>query len=81
VIVPATLTPSQWLAPIIGGFASAGFRRMRSVLVKVIRSDSGVSAIEYAMIGALIAIAIVTGATKVGVNISGFFTQVAQAFP
>ena len=54
---------------------------MRAVLVKVIRNDSGVSAIEYAMVAALIAIAIVTGATKIGTNISGFFNTVASAFP
>jgi pilus assembly protein Flp/PilA len=54
---------------------------MRTALVKAIRSDSGVTAIEYALIGGLIAIAIVTGATQVGVNISGFFTAVATAFP
>jgi pilus assembly protein Flp/PilA len=53
---------------------------MRAALIKAIRCDSGVSAIEYAMIGALIAIAIVTGATKVGTNISAFFTTVANAF-
>jgi pilus assembly protein Flp/PilA len=54
---------------------------MRSALVKTIRSDCGVTAIEYAMIGALISIAIVTGATQVGVNISDFFNTVATAFP
>jgi pilus assembly protein Flp/PilA len=54
---------------------------MRAALVKAIRCDSGVSAIEYALIGGLIAIAIVTGATKVGVNITGFFSSIAHAFP
>jgi pilus assembly protein Flp/PilA len=54
---------------------------MRTVLVKAIRCDSGVTAIEYAMIGALISIAIVTGATQVGANLSGFFNAVAHAFP
>lgn len=54
---------------------------MRAALVKAIRCDSGVSAIEYAMIGALISIAIVTAATKVGVNVSGLFNAIVHAFP
>jgi pilus assembly protein Flp/PilA len=62
-------------------FAIVGSRRMRTVLVNAIRCGSGVTAIEYALIGGLISIAIVTGATQVGVNISGFFTAVANAFP
>lgn len=58
----------------------SGFRRMRKALVKAIGCDSGVTAIEYAMIGGLIAIAIVTGATQIGSNISGFFNSIANAF-
>jgi pilus assembly protein Flp/PilA len=54
---------------------------MHAALVKAIRCDSGVSAIEYALIGGLIAIAIVTGATQIGANVSGFFTRIANAFP
>jgi pilus assembly protein Flp/PilA len=54
---------------------------MHTALVKAFRADSGVTAIEYALIGGLIAIAIVTGATQVGVNVSGFFSAVANAFP
>jgi len=80
-IVPATLTASQCLAGMIGGFAVVGCRRMRPALVKAICSDSGVSAIEYALIAGLIAIAIVTGATRVGGSISAFFNTVAAAFP
>ena len=58
-----------------------GVERMRAALIKAIRCDSGVSAIEYAMVGALISIAIVAGATQIGVNLSGFFNAVASAFP
>lgn len=53
---------------------------MRTALVKAIRCDSAVTAIEYALIGGLIAIAIVTGATQIGTNISGFFNTVANSF-
>lgn len=54
---------------------------MRGVLLKALGCGSGVTAIEYAMIGALISIAVVVGATQVGVNLSGFFNAVATAFP
>ncbi len=54
---------------------------MRTALVTAMGSDSGVTAIEYAMIGALISIAILAGATQIGVNITGFFSAVASAFP
>jgi pilus assembly protein Flp/PilA len=58
-----------------------GFRRMRAALVKAMGSDSGVTAIEYALIGGLISMAIVVGATHIGVSISGFFNSIATAFP
>lgn len=53
---------------------------MRAALIKALGSDSGVSAIEYAMIGALIAIAVVTGATQIGGQLTTFFTDVANSF-
>jgi pilus assembly protein Flp/PilA len=80
-IVPATLTPSQCLARIIGGLAAVDFRRMRAALAKAIGSDLGVTVIEYALIAGLISITIVVGATKIGTNISSFFNTVATAFP
>jgi pilus assembly protein Flp/PilA len=78
--VPGYLTPSQSLARIIGGFETVGLLRMRAALIKALGSDSGVSAIEYAMIGALIAIAVVTGATQIGGQLTTFFTDVANSF-
>jgi pilus assembly protein Flp/PilA len=54
---------------------------MHTALVKASRSDSGVTAIEYALIGGLISIAIVTGATEIGANVAAFFTAIAHAFP
>ncbi|HEX3882243.1 MAG TPA: Flp family type IVb pilin [Stellaceae bacterium] len=62
------------------GFEAVGLWRMRAALIKALRSDSGVSAIEYAMIGGLIAIAIVTGATQIGGSLTTFFTDIANSF-
>jgi pilus assembly protein Flp/PilA len=43
----------------------------------VVDSESGVTAIEYGLIAALIAIAIIGAVTLVGTNLSGLFSYVA----
>ncbi len=42
-----------------------------------VTSESGVTAIEYGLIAALIAVVIVTGVTAIGTNLGGVFTNVA----
>lgn len=42
-------------------------------------SEEGVSAIEYALIGALIAVAILAGVGAVGVEIAAMYTRVCNA--
>ena len=39
--------------------------------------ESGVTAIEYGLIAALIAVAVIGAVTTVGTNLSGTFTKVA----
>ena len=41
--------------------------------------EEGVTAIEYALIAALIAVAIVSAVTSVGTNLNGLFGKVATA--
>jgi pilus assembly protein Flp/PilA len=41
----------------------------------------GVTAIEYALLGSGIALAIVTGVSAVGTSLSATFTHIATAFP
>ena len=41
------------------------------------RDDEGVTAIEYGLIAALIAVAIITAVTTVGTNLTGTFNKVA----
>ena len=43
--------------------------------------DSGVTAIEYALIAALIAVVIITAVTTLGTQISTTFTNIASALP
>ncbi len=42
-----------------------------------VRSEDGVTAIEYGLIAALIAVAIITAVTLVGTNLSTLFTAIA----
>ena len=42
-----------------------------------LREEEGVTAIEYALIAALIAVVIIVGATAVGLNINALFSFVA----
>ena len=50
------------------------------LLSSFIHDESGATAIEYALIAALIAIVIVTAATSVGSKLSSTFTAVAGSF-
>jgi pilus assembly protein Flp/PilA len=50
---------------------------LRTVLSNLIRDESGVTAIEYALIAALIAVAAIAAFTLVGTNLSNTFSAVA----
>jgi pilus assembly protein Flp/PilA len=51
--------------------------RLRTVLFNLIRDESGVTAIEYALIAALIAVAAIAAFTLVGTNLSTTFSTIA----
>jgi len=44
-----------------------------------LRDERGVTAIEYGLIAALIALAIITGVTTLGSNLSDIFSDVAAS--
>lgn len=46
-------------------------------LVKFLKDEDGATAIEYALIASLIAVAIIAGATSLGTNINAKFNAVA----
>jgi pilus assembly protein Flp/PilA len=46
-------------------------------LSQLLRDESGVTAIEYGLIAALIAVTIIAAVTTVGTNLNGTFTKVA----
>ena len=52
---------------------------MRAFFTKLIQDEAGVTAIEYGLIAALIAVAAVTVMTTVGINLSGTFSKIAAS--
>jgi pilus assembly protein Flp/PilA len=47
-----------------------------TILSRFVKDESGATAIEYGLIAALIALAIVAGATSLGSQISALFTRI-----
>jgi pilus assembly protein Flp/PilA len=50
---------------------------MKSLFTRFAKDESGVTAIEYGLIAALIAVVIITAVTSVGTTLSGTFTNIA----
>jgi len=50
-------------------------------MLAFLRDEEGASAIEYALLVALIALAIVAGATTLGTRIGAMFTSAADQLP
>ncbi|TWG66021.1 Flp family type IVb pilin [Aminobacter sp. J44] len=50
---------------------------MSKIIARFIKDESGATAIEYGLIAALIALAIVAGATTLGENLSAQFNHIA----
>lgn len=54
-------------------------KRLISATSVFFKDEEGVTAIEYALIAALIALAIIVGVTTVGSNMSDLFSDVAAS--
>jgi pilus assembly protein Flp/PilA len=52
---------------------------MRTTLKRLIQDERGATAIEYALIAALIAVVIVTGVTAVGTKLSTTYNNIATS--
>jgi len=48
---------------------------------KLIKSEEGASAVEYGLIAALIAVAIIATVTTLGTKLSSIFARIAAALP
>ena len=53
-------------------------RRIWDIMLGKLRDQKGATAIEYGLLAALIAVAIIIGATAVGTNLGGLFTKVGS---
>jgi pilus assembly protein Flp/PilA len=56
-------------------------KRLHQLASSVCADESGVTAIEYALIGALIAVVIALAVVSVGSALNTLFTSVANCFP
>ena len=52
---------------------------MKTLVSRFVTDESGVTAIEYGLIAALIAVVIITGVTTVGSKLAATFNNVATA--
>ena len=58
-------------------FDSGGILPMKDFFVRFIRSEAGVTAVEYGLIAGLIAIVIITAASAIGTQIAVVFTGIS----
>ena len=72
---PAAFGPSDSRRPHFG----SGNNARIGILGHLARDDSGVAAIEYALLASLIAIAIITGAENLGDKVGKAWDDIAQA--
>ncbi|WP_409432516.1 Flp family type IVb pilin [Litorimonas sp. RW-G-Af-16] len=50
---------------------------MQNLMTRFIKDESGATAIEYGLIAALIAVALITGATALGTSLDSNFTELS----
>ncbi|MBV8888600.1 MAG: Flp family type IVb pilin [Alphaproteobacteria bacterium] len=53
---------------------------MRAALLRLLRRESGATAIEYALVAILISVAAFGVTQQIGTSVTGFFAQVANSF-
>jgi pilus assembly protein Flp/PilA len=54
---------------------------LHTLVTNLIKDESGVTAIEYALVAALIAVAAIVAMTALGTSISGTFNMIAGKLP
>ncbi len=51
---------------------------MKALVLRLLRNDDGQDLIEYVLIGALVSIAVVLGATALGTNLNTWYQNLAD---
>jgi pilus assembly protein Flp/PilA len=54
---------------------------MKAMMIRFLKEETGVTAIEYGLIAGLIAVAIITGVTNIGTDLKTLFTNIASSLP
>jgi pilus assembly protein Flp/PilA len=54
---------------------------MKRLLAKFLQDAGGATAVEYALIGGLISISVIGGATLIGTKLSSYFPQISDNLP
>jgi len=58
--------------------ARKGVVHMKALVVRLVRNDEGQDLIEYVLIGTLVSIAVVLGATALGTNLNTWYNNMAS---
>ena len=51
---------------------------MKALVLRLVRNDEGQDLIEYVLIGTLVSIAVVAGATALGTNLNAWYQNMAN---
>ena len=54
---------------------------MKTLFVRFVKDELGVTAIEYGLIAGLISVVILVAVTVIGISLSGLFTTIAMLWP
>jgi len=73
------LLPSRYNSSLAHGESGIRRKAMLKTLKRLLKKDEGVTAIEYGLIAALIAIVIIVAVTAVGDSLQATFEDVAAA--
>jgi pilus assembly protein Flp/PilA len=71
--------PGKYLDWNLHATGNSGVSIMRNLFHRFIDDQSGVTAIEYGLIAALVAVVIIVAVTKVGTSLSATFQSIATA--
>jgi pilus assembly protein Flp/PilA len=58
--------------------ARKGVVHMKALVLRLVRNDEGQDLIEYVLIGTLVSIAVVVGATALGTNLNTWYQNMAN---
>jgi pilus assembly protein Flp/PilA len=58
--------------------ARKGVVHMKALVLRLVRNDEGQDLIEYVLIGTLVSIAVVLGATALGTNLNTWYQTMAD---